>query len=197
MAAAEGFAVDGLDRLADAPAPIIPGGQLGVRIGRLLGEYNYIMVHDAAGRIVDLRISGLRGPYRPVPPRHRVKTRRRGSHHLVEATLTGRRGATSRLQLMVDTGATTLALPLSQAAALGFRPGDLEDGWSETANGRIPVKLAELASVRVGWAVEQDVRVAFIADDKLAGNALLGMSFLERFRLTIDDERDQIILNAR
>jgi aspartyl protease family protein len=82
---------------------------------------------------------------------------------------------------------------------LGFQAKALRDGWSRTAAGRVPIKLGRLRTVKVGHALAKDV--AFPAgepgpgpDDELA---LLGMSFLKRFRLTIEDARDQIILMAK
>jgi hypothetical protein len=39
--------------------------------------------------------------------------------------------------------------------------------------------------------------VAFLDDDKLGGNGLLGMSVLGRYQLTIDDEHDLVTLIRR
>ena len=80
---------------------------------------------------------------------------------------------------------------------LGFAAEDLQDGWSETAGGTVAIKLARLASIRVGPMLERDVTVSFIADEKLGKLSLLGASFLDRFRLTIDDRADRIILLAK
>lgn len=40
----------------------------------------------------------------------------------------------------------------------------------------------------------QDVTVTFLEDKRLKGARLLGMSFLQRFRMTIDDAKNRIIL---
>ena len=98
---------------------------------------------------------------------------------------------------MVDTGAATLVLPVSMIASLGFRPDELRDSTAQTANGEVPVKLGRLAAAQVGTALEREVSVSFIADDKIGDLALLGMSFLNRYHMTIDAESDQIILIAR
>lgn len=82
-------------------------------------------------------------------------------------------------------------------ARLGFPPEALQDGWAQTANGRVPIKLATLPRLALGPLRARDVAVSFIADERLDGQALLGMSFLERFRFTLDDEADQLILKAR
>jgi aspartyl protease family protein len=55
-------------------------------------------------------------------------------------------------------------------------------------------KLGKLGSVRVGDVVSEGVAVTFLPDDRLGGNKLLGMSFLGRFQVTIDDTNRQIIL---
>jgi len=39
-----------------------------------------------------------------------------------------------------------------------------------------------------------DVKVTFISDDRLGNTMLLGMSFLERFNVTIDDAHNALIL---
>jgi aspartyl protease family protein len=95
---------------------------------------------------------------------------------------------------VLDTGATTVVLPLSMVERLGFESGDLTDGWSQTAAGRIRVKLGWLQAIKVGRIAEDRVAVAFIEDDQLGNQTLLGMSFLDRFRLTIDDRNERIIL---
>jgi predicted aspartyl protease len=54
-----------------------------------------------------------------------------------------------------------------------------------------------LDGVWLGESRISGVSVAFIEDSRLGGNALLGMSVLGRFRVTIDDEQNQITLAAR
>jgi aspartyl protease family protein len=57
--------------------------------------------------------------------------------------------------------------------------------------------MGRLRSVQVGNARAEDVRVAFMQNRRLGDVLLLGMSFLERFRLTLDDARDEMILQPR
>jgi aspartyl protease family protein len=99
--------------------------------------------------------------------------------------------------LLVDTGASTVVLPNSMMEELGFKPNELRDGESQTAAGSVNVKLGQLYSVQVGHAHLRDVAVGFIDDDKLGEQPLLGMSFLGRFRLTIDDENNRVMLLTR
>ncbi len=197
LAAAEGFAIGGLDRVGDGPAKETGDGDLAARIAALLADYNYVLIHDGTGGIARVRISGPRLTRDVAVQRHAVPAERRGAQRQVEAKLTGPRGASRTLALMVDTGAATIVLPESMIASLGFRPDELRDSWAQTANGRVPVKLGRLSSAQVGTAMERQVAVSFIADDKIGDLALLGMSFLNRYHLTIDAESDQIILIAR
>ena len=97
--------------------------------------------------------------------------------------------------MIVDTGASTIVLPSSLIARLGFDPDALASGIMETANRRVPGKKAVLASAEIGEAVERDVAVTFIDDSRLGGTMLLGMSFLGRFRMTIDDADNRITLS--
>jgi aspartyl protease family protein len=83
------------------------------------------------------------------------------------------------------------------AEALGFRAGDLVDGWAQTAGGRVAIGQGRLALVKIGPAIARNVAVAFIDDANIQGQALLGMSFLERYRLTVEDAANRIILLAK
>jgi aspartyl protease family protein len=126
-----------------------------------------------------------------------VKTERRGRQHVVEAELVGPNGARHMVRLVVDTGASTVVLPSSMIAPLGFRVEKLEEDEAETANGTVDVKMGTLRSVRVGQAKVSDVSVGFIEDEQIGDQHLLGMSFLGRFRLTIDDKTDRVVLLPR
>ena len=167
------------------------------RLELLLAGYNYILLYDNDDRVAEVRITGLAPATVTGPPRGAIDTTRRHGLHLVEAELVGPNGRRRKLSLVVDTGATTVVLPSSMIGPLGFAAEDLQDGWSETAGGRVSIKLARLASIKVGPMLERDVAVSFIADEKLGKLSLLGASFLDRFRLTIDDRADRIILLAR
>ena len=101
---------------------------------------------------------------------------------------------TRTLPLMIDTGATTLVLPDSMMSELGFTPSDLQDATSQTASGTISVKIGKLRSVKIGAASAENVEVSFIPDHQLRGHQLLGMSFLQRFKMTIDDANNELAL---
>ena len=191
------FTISGIDELEDSAAASDEGGSLAQRLNSLLLGYNFLLEHDASGAIARLRIFGPHPSAEEVAQRIAVRTTRRGDHHVVAATLVGPRGARRTLPLMVDTGASLVVLPSSMMKELGFKSRQLRVGESQTAAGPVEVKLGKLESVQVGHAFLRNVAVGFIEDDKLGEQNLLGMSFLGRFRLTIDDESDRIILLPR
>ncbi len=194
LAARHGFAVVGLDRLKPTPAkPLLDAGP--VRdLQAILGDYNYMLIQKGGGAIKQLRILGAKLPFQPF---YTVETQRRGVHHMIETVLVGPNGERQTATLMLDTGASTIVLPKSMIETLGFRPEALRSGTANTANGPVAIQFGELDRVRVGTAEVRKVRVGFIADDKIGDKSLLGMSFLDHFRLTIDDASNRLTLLAK
>jgi aspartyl protease family protein len=110
-----------------------------------------------------------------------------GGHFWTEARVDGR-----RLEFVVDTGATTIALRETDAARLGIHPSAREYNVKvATANGSTRAALVQLGMVEVGNIVVRNVPALVHADDALGVN-LLGMSFLSRVRWTHD--RGKLIL---
>jgi len=194
LASRHGFAVDGLERIEAGPAKALAGGSLNRDLRAILGDYNYLLVHDPDGEIRQLRIFGIKSP---APPRHVVRTTRRGTHHLVETELVGPTGKWQTFSLMLDTGASIIVLPNSMIEELGFRLEDLRRGTANTANGPVPIRLGKLRQVRIGQARVNEVAVGFVADDRIGERYLLGMSFLNHFRVTIDDRANRLTLLPR
>jgi aspartyl protease family protein len=101
----------------------------------------------------------------------------RGGHFEVEGAVDGR-----RLDFLVDTGATVVALCERDANRLGIFPRPSEyTGRTSTANGVIAVAPVRLSSLEVNGIRVYDVAAVVIPDKSLSGN-LLGMSFLSRLR---------------
>jgi len=159
------------------------------------------MLLDDTGKPREIRIVAKRRPRtrtsERTPGRHAIKTTRRGVHHQVTAKLVGPNDAMRRVSLIVDTGATAIVLPESMMGPLGFEDAMLKKGFSNTANGKVGVKRGTLRSVMVGDVEARDVLVSFIADDRVGGTRLLGMSFLNRFRFSIDDTKNELTLLVR
>jgi aspartyl protease family protein len=102
-------------------------------------------------------------------------------HYWTDARVDGR-----RLDFMVDTGATQIALRESDAARLGYRPRPSDYNVRvSTANGEGRAARIELSRVDVGDITVRDVTALVVPDSALSGN-LLGMSFLSRVRWTQD-----------
>jgi aspartyl protease family protein len=110
-----------------------------------------------------------------------------GGHFWVDARIDGR-----RLEMVVDTGATQIALRASDAARLGLHPAARDYVVKvATANGVTRAALVQLRAVELGDIVVRDVPALVHPDESLAVN-LLGMSFLSRLRWT--HERGKLVL---
>jgi len=98
-------------------------------------------------------------------------------HFLTEARINGQ-----RVNFMVDTGASVVAVNESSAARFGLYPsrGDFTANVT-TANGTIKGARARLAMVDVGGLVVSDVDALVLPDEALSEN-LLGLSFLSRLK---------------
>lgn len=194
-----GFVIEGLGRLGDELAGN-GEGSVQDQIRHLLQGYNYVVTQTRPGVIGKIRIISRRGESaasKGSASSAYVQTKRVGAHHQVDVVMVGPNSVARTLPLMIDTGASTLVLPSSMMAELGFTPEDLREGTSQTASGTVPVKIGLLRNVRIDSVSADNVEVSFIADSKLSGSRLLGMSFLQRFKMTIDDAANELVLMAK
>lgn len=98
-------------------------------------------------------------------------------HYRTEALISGR-----RVPVLVDTGASVVALSYEQGQALGLvSGGDRFDVIVSTANGQVGAKRVVLREVRLGSIIVRDVAALVLTRGAMDGN-LLGMSFLSRLR---------------
>jgi aspartyl protease family protein len=98
-------------------------------------------------------------------------------HFQVDARVDGR-----RIDFMVDTGASTIALTAKDARKLGIHPSQSEYSVNvRTANGTVRAAPTNLSRVEVGGLVVRDVRALVVPDNALSEN-LLGMSFLSKLK---------------
>jgi aspartyl protease family protein len=109
-----------------------------------------------------------------------------GGHFIGEGAVNG-----TPIRFLVDTGATSIALPASfaQRAGLDYRKG--RQGMSRTANGVVPVYRVSLDTVRLGNIELQSVD-AVVFENGL-DTALLGMSFLNRVEMKRDGDTMTLI----
>ncbi len=106
-----------------------------------------------------------------------VVSRDARGHFQVDARIEGR-----KLSFMVDTGASVVALTVSDAARLGIHPAQREFVIEvRTANGTVRAAPVRLDEVEVGDLVVRDVAGLVLPDEALSDN-LLGLSFLSRLR---------------
>ncbi len=116
-------------------------------------------------------------------------TIRRGDngHYSVAGSIDGR-----RMDFLIDTGASSIALRESDAARLGIHPTARDyTGVVSTANGMIRVAPVELNRVEVGPITVYNVQ-AVVLPDRLIGQNLLGMSFLSRVHM--DQQNGRLVL---
>jgi len=94
------------------------------------------------------------------------------------------------VEMMVDTGATVVALNQETARRLGILPSESAfTAEIATANGRVRVAPVRLDDIRIGAIEVRHVDAVVVPGDLLPSN-LLGMSFLGRLsRYEVQDRR--------
>jgi aspartyl protease family protein len=109
-------------------------------------------------------------------------------HYVVQGQING-----GTVQMLLDTGATMIALPASDAIRLGvdYKRGRL--GYVNTANGTVPAYVVKLNTVKVG-DIEMNQVDAVVQEQGLP-IILLGMSFLNRTEMRREGE--QMVLTKR
>lgn len=108
--------------------------------------------------------------------RRRVELAAGGNNHFfAEADLNGR-----TITVMVDTGASMVALTYDDARRAGIYPRDSDfTGRSSTANGIARFAPVDIDRVSIGGIEVRNVRAAVMEDGKL-DTSLLGMSYLSK-----------------
>jgi aspartyl protease family protein len=117
-----------------------------------------------------------------------VLTAGTGGHFTTQGSINGQSA-----RMMVDTGATFIAMSADEAQRLGvdYRRG--QQGTMNTANGVAPAWKVKLHSVRVGDVEIYDVDA--VVTPQPMPQILLGNSFLNRFQMQRDNE--QMVLERR
>jgi aspartyl protease family protein len=205
-----GFEVVGLAKLEDAYGRD-EGGDIYARLRALLDGFNHVIVQAPGGEVTRVIIISRKTAWTPPAPAVPKETgaeqappdpggdivaptQRQGTSHLVNTVLEGEGGKRIAQSLTVDTGADFVVLPASLLGSLGIAPQQLENREVQTANGKTAAQLGRLSGIWFGERKVENVQAAFIEDAKLGGSALLGMSVLSRYRMTIDDEANRLTL---
>lgn len=107
-------------------------------------------------------------------------------HFLVDGQVNG-----SPVRFLVDTGATSVALPGAEATRLGLDYRKGPTGYTKTANGVVRVYRVRLDTVRLGEIVLNGIDGVVI--EQGLDTALLGMSFLNRVEMKRDGQTMTLI----
>ncbi|QFY91022.1 TIGR02281 family clan AA aspartic protease [Magnetovirga frankeli] len=110
-----------------------------------------------------------------------VLKRNRAGHYLAPGQINGH-----PVLFLLDTGATSVAVPQGLAQRLGLKPGGVIQ--SITANGRVQAWRTRLDEVRLGPIVKTGVS-GVIMPNMPGDQVLLGMSFLRSLELVQRDGR--------
>lgn len=97
------------------------------------------------------------------------------------------------VRMLLDTGATMIALPAADAVRLGIDYKKGRAGYVNTANGIVPAYIVKLNTVKLG-DIEINQVDAVVQEQGLP-IILLGMSFLNRVEMR--REGDQMVLTKR
>lgn len=101
-------------------------------------------------------------------------------------------------RLLLDTGATFVSIPQSMAADTNFSMRDVRKIQLQTANGITEGKLTRADRIAIGPLAATNVPVIVVPDENLGtDNALLGMSFLSRFKISVDSGARKLTLTPR
>lgn len=210
-----GFEIVGLEQAKDSYGRAEQGEVL-PQLRALLEDFNHVIVQIPGGGIDRVILLGRKTVWVPPPPADApvagappeqgkedpggdivIPTERRGTTHVVSASLEAEGGKKVNASLAVDTGADTVVLPASLIATLGLKPQALETREVQTANGKTTARVGRLSGIWLGGHKIADVQASFIEDAKLGGNALLGMSVLGRYHMAIDDEENHLTLSPK
>jgi aspartyl protease family protein len=128
-------------------------------------------------QVAAVQVEHVRGPEPTSSGHSMMLDSDRLGHFQVNARVDGR-----RLDFMVDTGASVVALRESDAAYLGIRPMPADyRATVSTANGKLKAAPAKLSRIEIGDITVFDVPALVLPDEALSQN-LLGVSFLSKLR---------------
>ena len=109
-----------------------------------------------------------------------------GSTFAIDADARGQYATTMlvrgrELPVLIDTGATFVALRYEDAASVGLHPVEADFKYRvQTANGVGRAAAATLPSVRIGNVEVRNVQAVVSQPGSLTGRSLVGMSFLKQ-----------------
>jgi aspartyl protease family protein len=162
---------------------------IAIAVSALVAATQYpALFQDKADEIVDARKPAVVGE--PLAESARVDAREnplagriariardRQGHYVTQAKLNGR-----AVDVLVDTGATLVAINETTARRLGIRLQAEDFRYRvRTANGTTEAAQAMIGEIAIGRIVIRDVP-ALVSRDKALSTTLLGMSFLNKLK---------------
>lgn len=171
-------AVISINGAAPRAVPIGHKTEEGVRLVAIDGE---TATFEIEGRRRTLRIGQYVGATPSDQTQKVVLAASGGGHFIAQGKING-----GTVRMLVDTGATAIAISTDEARRLGISYHDAPRGTAQTANGTRPVWRVKLDSVSVGAITLNNVE-AMILDGGL-NMPLLGMSFLSRTNMLREGE---------
>lgn len=159
----------------------IPVGQRTEEGVRLLAIDGDSATFEIDGKRRTLRIGQYVGTANPNATQKVALAASGGGHFIAEGSING-----ATVRMLVDTGATAIAISTDDARRFGVRYRDAPRGIVNTANGTRSVWRVTLDSVAVGAITINNVE-AMVLDGGLT-MPLLGMSFLSRTNMQREGE---------
>lgn len=169
----------------------IDGQRVTLRNGQSHGAVKVVEVSrdsavlEIAGQRREIGLSGRVDSSFNEPERRSVTLQRNGQmQYITSAEINGR-----RVQVLVDTGANTVAMNSAQAASLDIGQEEGIAATVQTASDVLPARQVTLDSVSVGGIQVQNISATIIDGDNPT-TVLLGMTYLRHVELS---ERDGVL----
>lgn len=101
------------------------------------------------------------------------------------------------MQFVVDSGASLVVIPPAIAKQAGISTAGARTILLQTANGQVSAPVVRINEMKVNQLQRQsiDAAVQKVSEDGRIG--LLGMSFLNAYKITVDHDNSMLILEAR
>ncbi len=175
--------VNGL--LKDAAILKVNGQSKLIRVGESLGGVTLV---QASSRSATVEIDGesfeltmstrISSNYEVPDTREVLIHRNENMQYLTNASLNGR-----KMTVLVDTGATIIAMNQSHATAIGLPFAAGEASQVETASGMVTARMVMLKSVDVGGIRVENV-MASVLEGEFPTTILLGMTYLRHVSMS-------------
>lgn len=150
--------------------------------------FHGVVLVNASAKYADLEVEGvvdryflsraISGGYRDAESQSVSIARNGRGQYLTQGSINGR-----PVQLLVDTGATSVAINSGTASALGVNYRAGEKSRATTAGGVVDSYIVTLDAVKVGAIEVRNVRAAVIEGD-FPEQVLLGMTFLSQVKMS-------------